>query len=737
MEITNNEKIVKRLDAHLRLTTRQMIHYDTEEETLKFLVHSIRSKLSCDFVGIILIDGDRFIPKLWEHALTTGIESFSLSVDQCNPNLLTKSMMFTSKDKDSTCEFTNLWIEQELPAWFTVPLKDEFHSLGFFIAGYLQPVTFFPELEQSFDEFGKDVAAAINLFKSKELQQTRIQGVEWINQNSSLDLSVEAAVAKLAKGASKLVGADAACIYLYDENKNCFIYQPPSYGNMDREHKIKVEKNDELSHYFPNVETPGAKQLTIPLLFNQKTVGVLFIENKNNGIFTQDDLETLDFLSNHVAVMLENARLYRNEKENKQRLHYLLDYQQSLVKKTVEGDSFDGITDTLSKLFSTSVILLDRFLRPLSYKLFEKEEEELQELIELATYKIVQSQQPVGLWFTPKENHAIHLGAWPIDGGGDLLGYLVVDMTNDELDTYNRLSINIARNIYSVQFIKQKLVLDAREQVKESFMNKLLVEKIDDEESIIQYANLFKWDLFRPHRVAVLSLSIQDKNKKINVLEMEAQKSLIWEQIKEKISHRHPEIRMANKDGESILVVPTESEEGKPKVYWSKLYQYVKSWMDINFKHFQVYITVGGKTEKLSDYYVGYIQALKALNVVMNRFYDIGFALFDELGSYTILHELKDSKISDLFIQKHLAPLLEYSEGKSMDLFQTLRVYLERNGSIKETAEELYIHRSSLIYRLEKIVDLLDIDINDSEYRFDLMMAYKLYDLHIGKVDLS
>ena len=69
-----------------------------------------------------------------------------------------------------------------------------------------------------------------------------------------------------------------------------------------------------------------------------------------------------------------------------------------------------------------------------------------------------------------------------------------------------------------------------------------------------------------------------------------------------------------------------------------------------------------------------------------------------------------------------------------MDLFHTLRVYLENNGSIKETSEELYIHRSSLLYRLEKITDLLDVDINDSEYRFSLMMAYKLYDLNIGKV---
>ena len=134
--------------------------------------------------------------------------------------------------------------------------------------------------------------------------------------------------------------------------------------------------------------------------------------------------------------------------------------------------------------------------------------------------------------------------------------------------------------------------------------------------------------------------------------------------IKSKNAHRNPEIRMANKNGEWILIAPVDKENNKPKVYWSKLYQYVKTWVEMNRRRCQVYITVGGTTEKLADYYVCYMQALKALNVVMNRFYDIGFALFDELGSYTILHELKDSQITDLFIQKNLAPLLSIQKGK-------------------------------------------------------------------------
>ena len=65
-------------------------------------------------------------------------------------------------------------------------------------------------------------------------------GVAWINQKFSIDSSIEAKVAKLVKGAGKLTGASFACMYSYDEKENCFIYQPPAYGVMERAHRIKV-----------------------------------------------------------------------------------------------------------------------------------------------------------------------------------------------------------------------------------------------------------------------------------------------------------------------------------------------------------------------------------------------------------------------------------------------------------------------------------------------------------------
>ena len=49
------------------------------------------------------------------------------------------------------------------------------------------------------------------------------------------------------------------------------------------------------------------------------------------------------------------------------------------------------------------------------------------------------------------------------------------------MDEFDQLTVDLARNICSIQFIKQKLVLDTKEQMKDSFVSKLLTEKLRTE----------------------------------------------------------------------------------------------------------------------------------------------------------------------------------------------------------------------------------------------------------------
>ncbi|BBU39240.1 MULTISPECIES: helix-turn-helix domain-containing protein [Bacillaceae] len=47
----------------------------------------------------------------------------------------------------------------------------------------------------------------------------------------------------------------------------------------------------------------------------------------------------------------------------------------------------------------------------------------------------------------------------------------------------------------------------------------------------------------------------------------------------------------------------------------------------------------------------------------------------------------------------------------------------------REASKELFIHRSTLEYRIERVEEILNVDLNHADMRFELMMAYKLYNL--------
>ena len=64
-----------------------------------------------------------------------------------------------------------------------------------------------------------------------------------------------------------------------------------------------------------------------------------------------------------------------------------------------------------------------------------------------------------------------------------------------------------------------------------------------------------------------------------------------------------------------------------------------------------------------------------------------------------------------------LAPLRAYDEKHESDLVATLRTYLKNNGSINKTSEEMYIHKNTILYRMNKIRELLGCGLEDGEER--------------------
>lgn len=74
------------------------------------------------------------------------------------------------------------------------------------------------------------------------------------------------------------------------------------------------------------------------------------------------------------------------------------------------------------------------------------------------------------------------------------------------------------------------------------------------------------------------------------------------------------------------------------------------------------------------------------------------------------------------FSEEHIEPYKEVFEHpdvvlffKDTELLETIDRFFENNLNITLTAQKMFLHRNTLIYRLEKIKKILDLDIRNFE----------------------
>lgn len=74
-----------------------------------------------------------------------------------------------------------------------------------------------------------------------------------------------------------------------------------------------------------------------------------------------------------------------------------------------------------------------------------------------------------------------------------------------------------------------------------------------------------------------------------------------------------------------------------------------------------------------------------------------------------LFQHVSSSTMED-YCAKVLRPLLEKDAEYSQEMIRTLEVFIRNDGQVSEAAKQLFIHRNTVTYRLEKISDLLQVD---------------------------
>lgn len=102
-----------------------------------------------------------------------------------------------------------------------------------------------------------------------------------------------------------------------------------------------------------------------------------------------------------------------------------------------------------------------------------------------------------------------------------------------------------------------------------------------------------------------------------------------------------------------------------------------------------------------------------------------GLYLFSAFAMQHLLSFFPQERLRGL-VHPALLTLREQDKANGSELYETLRTYLEHERSLVKTAAALFIHRNTLLYRLEKLGQLVELDLDDPELRLYLTLSYRM-----------
>ncbi|MGI6007032.1 MAG: PucR family transcriptional regulator [Ruminococcus sp.] len=81
---------------------------------------------------------------------------------------------------------------------------------------------------------------------------------------------------------------------------------------------------------------------------------------------------------------------------------------------------------------------------------------------------------------------------------------------------------------------------------------------------------------------------------------------------------------------------------------------------------------------------------------------------------------------SDYLCAKEIRTLIDYDKTHHTKLNETLETYLNLERNVVQSAKSLFIHRSTLFYRLDRIRQITDLDLDNPRTRLYLLMSYQI-----------
>ncbi|MFP7200491.1 helix-turn-helix domain-containing protein [Lysinibacillus halotolerans] len=519
-----------------------------------------------------------------------------------------------------------------------------------------------------------------------------------INKMLTQSLKLEEVLKNLITAASELVQVtDTFMIYLYDEltgklkiaeaigveieplKRIEFAPGESITGKVFLEKKAKLFKSEqEIDFYMSNMSEEnyqfyyeGVRRqkiksaFCVPILYQDSCLGVLIVDNFNqDGIFSDADLEVIQIIADQSAIALEHSRVYQNLLQKNEMLSNTISIHKKFYQFIIDGEGIGQILLLLETLIGSKVV--------------------------------------------HRETNLYHEDSnyYPIVRSHEILGVLELERPFETFPEFEQLIIEHACSAIALELTKNSALLEQEFHFRQEIFNQLLHDLTSsDLKRILTY---LQWNEVSDIQCIIIEGSantLWDRNK----LTDKQWLVLSFENMLKSICTNSFIVANAFQ----LIVV-------LPDLKGDQLSQIINEIEMIVGKEKQVLIGIGRKTS-IQQIAISYHEAIQSINYAKTT-KQSHIVEYAKLGMERLFHDLEPQRI-EIFIQDKIGKLLK----TDFLLVDTLLCFINQNKNHKETAKALHIHGNTLYYRLRKIEDILQIDLNDEKEWVDLVIAVQLY----------
>ncbi len=257
----------------------------------------------------------------------------------------------------------------------------------------------------------------------------------------------------------------------------------------------------------------------------------------------------------------------------------------------------------------------------------------------------------------------------------------------------------------------------SNESIVNEFVENILFCNVNINNKDIQ-EKLISYNVNKCSQVAVAHFVNFNELRYLNEQKFRAARLSLYGKMHAELEKDLGKVLYVSKSDEVIFIFNGESKDSqKTKDTIYKLLNVTNDFL----KNAQVKIGVGGYKDKFQNLSDSYIEAKRIIN-----FIDLGsVGFYDNLGIFQLLDDVEPNKISN-YIDSNIGQLITYDQKYNQDLTKTLKVFLDNNSNLVQSAKELFIHRNTIVKRIEKIEDILNVTLKDAQVRNALYNCLKI-----------